>query len=154
MKNGTMECPLCGTLYNSSARVACSSCPIGSDCTMVCCPNCGHTTIDPSQSKLANWFSGVLAAPAERDARRLLELTMVETADLSQVEVGAIARILDLKGLPDSRRRHLNAYGVAPGVDVKVRQQSPATIFQIEDTELALENQLAAKIKVKPLRKA
>jgi Fe2+ transport system protein FeoA len=118
---------------------------------MVCCPNCGHTTIDPSQSSLANWFADILAPPAEKDARRMLKLEMIEAQDLTQVKVGERARILDLSRLPENRRRHLGAYGLAPGTEVLIRQQLPATIFQIDQTELALERQLAELIKVKSM---
>ncbi|MFP3853371.1 MAG: ferrous iron transport protein A [Anaerolineales bacterium] len=144
------ECPLCGTSYDISARIACSTCPIGRDCQMVCCPNCGHTTIDPSQSKLANWVGNLFGQPAEKQARRTLELEMVEAIRLSQIKVGEKALILDMNGLPEQRKRHLSAYGVTPGVEVTIRQQTPLTIFEVDHTELALEEKLAASILVQP----
>ena len=150
MKTQSIICPLCGTSYDSSSRVACSSCPIGQDCTMVCCPTCGHTTIDESQSKLANWVGSILGTPAERQARQRLQLEIVEAATLAEADVGSTAIVLDFKALPDSRKRHLNAYGLSPGAEVIIRQQSPVTIFEIDQTEIALERQLAAKIRVQP----
>ena len=118
---------------------------------MVCCPTCGHTTIDESQSKLANWVGSILGTPAERQARQTLQLKVVETPTLAEAEVGSSAIVLDFRELPDSRKRHLNAYGLSPGSEVIIRQQSPVTIFEIDQTEIALERQLAAKIRVQPV---
>lgn len=51
-------------------------------------------------------------------------------------------------GLPPNRQDHLMAYGVIPGNWVEVIQHSPVTVVQVENTELALEDELASQIEV------
>ncbi|MDH3672822.1 MAG: ferrous iron transport protein A [Gammaproteobacteria bacterium] len=50
--------------------------------------------------------------------------------------------------VPAARREHLQAYGLAAGQRVRVVQQSPVTVVQIEHTELALDAELACAIDV------
>ena len=40
-------CPLCGHALDATG---CDSCPLGSNCPMVCCPACGYTTIDTNKT--------------------------------------------------------------------------------------------------------
>ncbi len=51
-------------------------------------------------------------------------------------------------GLPSNRQDHLMAYGLIPGHWVEVLQHSPVTVVKVENTELALEDQLASQIEV------
>jgi len=51
-------------------------------------------------------------------------------------------------GLPLNRQDHLMAYGLIPGNWVEVVQHSPVTVVQVDNTELALEGELASKIEV------
>lgn len=55
MKVNELTCLMCGARFDPRANPACPTCPIHSACTQVCCPECGHTTVDPSQSRLASW---------------------------------------------------------------------------------------------------
>lgn len=76
-------------------------------------------------------------------------LTPVEST-LENLPVGKAAQVDGFQaGLSSERRTHLQSYGLVPGVWVQVSQHSPVTIVQIEHLELALENDLAEKIRVK-----
>jgi hypothetical protein len=44
---GTIACPLCGTLVEPG-RDACRSCPVGPNCTVLCCPGCGYRFVERS----------------------------------------------------------------------------------------------------------
>jgi Fe2+ transport system protein FeoA len=57
-------------------------------------------------------------------------------------------RILSFGRLPPERIDYLMAYGCAPGREAWVLQQAPATVLQLEGTELALEEDLARQILV------
>lgn len=50
--------------------------------------------------------------------------------------------------IPAARREHLQAYGLAAGQLVRIIQQSPVTVVQMEHTELALDAELARAIDV------
>jgi Fe2+ transport system protein FeoA len=50
---------------------------------------------------------------------------------------------------PAERRTILQAYGLVPNYKVRVLQHSPVTVIQVDNTELALEKELARGIQVK-----
>lgn len=76
-------------------------------------------------------------------AGRSQELTLADVPPDCQAKV-----IGFLPGLPRERRAHLQAYGLVPGYWVRVIQQSPVTVVQVEHTELALERELARGVQV------
>jgi Fe2+ transport system protein FeoA len=68
---------------------------------------------------------------------------------LAQVKPGQLVKVKGfLPGLSAVRTWHLQSYGVVPGCWLRVVQQSPVTIVQVEHLELALERGLAAYIQV------
>ena len=68
---------------------------------------------------------------------------------LADVPPGQQARIVDFSNtIPPNRKEHLQAYGLVPGYQVKVIQQTPVTVVRIEHTDLALERGLASAIRV------
>jgi Fe2+ transport system protein FeoA len=72
---------------------------------------------------------------------------------LADVPPGHQARIIDFSNtIPANRKEHLQAYGLVPGYQVKVIQQAPVTVVQIEHTELALERALAHAIRVEEIK--
>jgi Fe2+ transport system protein FeoA len=58
------------------------------------------------------------------------------------------AELISFNGLRDHDVKRLLAYGLAPGVRVRVIQSSPAVVLKIHETELALEEELAEFIEV------
>ena len=72
-----------------------------------------------------------------------------QAATLSHVEAGSRARIIGFApAMSTARRTHLQAYGLLPGVWVRVLQQKPVTVVQVEHVELALEDELAQHVHV------
>lgn len=68
---------------------------------------------------------------------------------LAQVRPGQLVRVKGfLPGISNARIWHLQSYGVVPGCWLRVIQQSPVTIVQVDHLELALERGLAAFIQV------
>jgi len=46
-----MECPFCGYKFDENRNVdTCQGCPLGGNCNLVKCPNCGYEM--PRQSRL------------------------------------------------------------------------------------------------------
>ncbi len=68
---------------------------------------------------------------------------------LDQVKPGRQVKVKGFSsGLSSDRTWHLQSYGVVAGCWLRVIQQSPVTIVQVEHLELALERGLAAMIQV------
>lgn len=68
---------------------------------------------------------------------------------LNDVVPGSQARIAGFsEDLPFPQREHLQAYGLVEGRTVRVLQHSPATVVRVEHLELALEAELAGKVRV------
>jgi len=68
---------------------------------------------------------------------------------LSQVLPLMTVRVIGfLPGLSAERRSQLQSYGIMPGYRVRVIQQKPVTVIEIEHLEVALERELANKIQV------
>jgi Fe2+ transport system protein FeoA len=49
-------------------------------------------------------------------------------------------------GLSPDQRALLRAYGLVPGYPIRIVQQAPVSVIQIEHAEIALENELAGEI--------
>lgn len=69
---------------------------------------------------------------------------------LSDVPAGTEARLLGFSGIDDNHLGRLTAYGLLPGVNIKVLQRFPAIILGVYQAELALETKLAEGIWVLP----
>lgn len=67
---------------------------------------------------------------------------------LSSVIPGDEVIIRGFSGIGETEEKSLYAYGILPGRRVRVLAQSPVTIVQIEQTELAFEIQIARRIQV------
>jgi Fe2+ transport system protein FeoA len=68
---------------------------------------------------------------------------------LAQAKPGQLVRVKSfLPGISNARTWHLQSYGVVPGCWLRVIQQSPVTIVQVDHLELAIERGLAAFIQV------
>lgn len=71
---------------------------------------------------------------------------------LSDIPVGRGARVYGFdEHLPAYRSAQLQAYGLAPGYQVRVLQHSPVTVIQVEHVELALEGDLARMVMVEAI---
>jgi Fe2+ transport system protein FeoA len=131
---------LCGCRFKPEQHAACPACPLAKGCSLVCCPACGYSTIDPSRSSLV------------RLGRRFRGKTRAENPPLmtlNDVAPGDHANIAGFsEDLPSQQREHLQAYGLVEGRQVRVLQHSPATVVRVEHLELALEAELAGKVRV------
>lgn len=151
-----VTCSLCGFAFDPAANPACPSCPLSNGCTIVCCPRCGHDTVDPAQSSLVQLGTriGRLLRKRHRVPPRVV-LTGHESKPrvrtLADIAPGGKALVRALDGLDDDRREHLQSYGLVPGRPVRVMQHSPVTVVQVEHTHVAFESQLAVGIEVEPL---
>jgi Fe2+ transport system protein FeoA len=71
------------------------------------------------------------------------------TVALDRVPAGTSARLVEPDaGLDKTFREHLAAYGVVPGHDVTVLAQKPMTVVLCDHVELALEAEVARRLRV------
>jgi Fe2+ transport system protein FeoA len=77
-------------------------------------------------------------------------MTALQNPEKSLVDItpGTEARVIAFNGLGVKQIESLQAYGLAPGSLVKVVRHKPVTIIQVDNTELALEHDLAIQVKV------
>lgn len=73
-------------------------------------------------------------------------------ATLDAVPIGSCARVVGFQGLPPGQIAHLLGYGLSPGRRVTVLQQLPVTVVQVENTQIALESDMAGSVHVDDLR--
>jgi DtxR family Mn-dependent transcriptional regulator len=62
--------------------------------------------------------------------------------------VGETARVVALQSVDPARLERLAAYGLTPGSLVRVAQHTPTLIFQVGETEVAVDTQVAGEIMV------
>jgi DtxR family Mn-dependent transcriptional regulator len=68
---------------------------------------------------------------------------------LSELSVGATGTIVDVRPTNGDRVDRLLALGVTPGAPIVVLQTFPGVVFQCDQTELAIERDIARVILVK-----
>ena len=131
-----VTCSMCGHRFDPAAHETCLGCPLQKGCQLVCCPACGFENVNVQHSTLARLASRLLPSKTSQ-------------ATLADVVPGCMAHLAGFDpSLPAGQQAHLQAYGLVPGHWVRVIQQSPVTVVQIEHTELALEAGLARHIHV------
>jgi hypothetical protein len=55
---------------------------------------------------------------------------------------------VDVSALPAGQREQLHGYSILPGRILRVIQHAPVTVVQIEQTELAIETDVARAIRI------
>ncbi len=80
-----------------------------------------------------------------REARRSVESLVVPLTRLATGEEGKVAY---LSSASPSRLHKLMAFGIAPGMRVRVHQHYPTMVVQCEHTQLAMEEEIARDIHV------
>jgi Fe2+ transport system protein FeoA len=71
-----------------------------------------------------------------------------DRTNLLEVPPGSQARVAAFNSMTTAQVESLQAYGLIPGRWVRVLQHAPVTVIEVENTELALEADLARRVKV------
>ena len=116
----------------------------------------GHSVSEPVEAqqspalRQAQGTDSPVAEPVEaRPASALRQAQGTKKQrTLADVPPGREVQITGYGELNSSQRQHLQAYGLLPGRRVKVLSQNPVTIVQVEQTELAFERNVAARVLV------
>ena len=80
-----------------------------------------------------------------REARQSVESLVVPLTKLAAGEVGRVAY---LSSAEPARLHKLMAFGIAPGMKVRVHQHYPTLVVECEHTQIAMEEQIARDIHV------
>jgi Fe2+ transport system protein FeoA len=140
-----MRCPMCRVSFDPSSGIhACQSCPFyhlarGCRLRLIRCPRCGYHSL-PTEETISSPVPSALQASAMKDCGA--------ACLLAELGVGAQGRVVGFDSLNERELQRLMAYGLVPGVRLKILQHVPATILKIHQTELALEHTLAKAIYV------
>jgi len=145
MRSQKIECNFCGYLYDPDQHLACQTCPLHSNCNLVCCPACGYQTVNPQRSFLVRLARHI---PRLKESGRLSRAAR-HGITLADVPPGWQAEIIGFSdSFPADRKAYLQAYGLVLHHQVQVVQHRPVTIIRLDHVELALENDLASGIQV------
>lgn len=140
-----MRCRLCGERFDPKELACHASCPMGSRCSLICCPNCGYQVVDESRSLLARAIRRVWPEPREHR-----ETSRAPGVPLTHVPVAAEVQVRSLESMTPSRLSRLTAFGLAPGTSVRVVQRRPVPVVRVGETELALSEEILEQIRVDP----
>ena len=80
-----------------------------------------------------------------REARQVVESLVVP---LTQLNPGEEGRVAYLSSTSQSRLHKLMAFGISPGMIVRVHQHYPTVVMECEHTQLAMEADIARDIQV------
>lgn len=148
-----MHCQLCGYEFDATNMACHTACPMGSRCTLICCPNCGYQVVDESKSLVARLFQRVWSSSNKEEnarhqkRRRQPGETVVP---LTHIPVGWQVEVRSLEDMPPKRLVQLSIFGLTPGGLVEVLQRRPAPVIRVGETELALAEEILEQIWVRP----
>ncbi|MEG6585928.1 FeoA family protein [Dendrosporobacter sp. 1207_IL3150] len=74
---------------------------------------------------------------------------MSEILPVVLCRVGQIANVVEVRAADEAIVRKLAAFGILPGTQITIIQNSPAYVIRVEHTELAVDRIIASTIFVK-----
>ncbi len=125
-----MKCTLCGYNFDENeAPRSCKGCPVMKGCKLIRCPNCSFET--PREPKWIKYL------------KKRGEVAMTK---LNVNQKGKIARI----NTHDHKKlQKIMAMGVLPGMPITLIQKFPSYVFQVGQSQFAIDKELASCIYVK-----
>jgi Fe2+ transport system protein FeoA len=146
-----MTCELCGFEFDAGGLACHTGCPVGSKCSLICCPNCGYQEVDETRSVVARTLFRLWPSKtAPKTAAGQRPAGAGDAVPLAHLAKGASAEVRSLDGMPESRLARLSAFGLVPGTEVLVRQRRPVPVIALGETELAVNEEILAQIWVVP----
>jgi Fe2+ transport system protein FeoA len=144
-----MRCQLCGYEFDETAMSCHASCAMNQHCAVICCPNCGHQTVDESKSTLAQILRRTFKRTATPPTARAHD---PEACRLSDLLPGQSATVVSIESRNPSRLERLSVFGIVPGCQLTVEQRQPTFVLRVGFTELSVEREVADEIVIEPSR--
>ena len=88
------------------------------------------------------------AIPEGRCCREAHEVVESLVVPITKLKPGEEGRVAYLSSTSQSRLHKLMAFGISPGMRVKIHQHYPTVVIECEHTQLAMEAEIAADIQV------
>ncbi len=139
MADRRLNCPFCGLEFAPADTLCRHGCPLRPSCGLTRCPSCDY---EFPPERPTTWFERLFARPRVSD-----EAYCDHLAPAVRLAPGERARVALLLGSPE-RCNRLAVFGLVPGAAVRCLQSSPAFVFEIGETELALDAEIARLIVV------
>jgi Fe2+ transport system protein FeoA len=144
VRRDIQTCPFCGFQFEKQDTACHHGCPLATRCDLVRCPACAMEF--PARPRPFSWLAAFFRRrPAScalpRDGSLLL----------TQLPAGARARLVRIEGPRENRRKTLAVYGFTTGCEITLLQQRPAVVIRVDQTEIALDEEIAREIIVKPI---
>ncbi|MDX1740197.1 MAG: FeoA family protein [Rhodothermales bacterium] len=117
-------------------------------CNLVRCPSC-HYEFAETYPKVS-WLRRLLSRQPSPLADNLPE----QVQPASELPFGTEAEVMCVGGAGNGREDRLAVFGLAPGALITVIQQRPSCVLKIDETELALDPEIAAQILVRVVEKS
>jgi Fe2+ transport system protein FeoA len=142
-----VRCGLCGHEFEPVTLACHAECPLGPRCNLICCPHCGYQVVDESRSRAAGllrrlWPGSAGPIPTAGTGRRRGAIS------LGHVAAGIDVEVEGLDEMPASRSARLSAFGLVPGRSVRVVQRRPVPVIRVDETEIALSDEILNQIRV------
>jgi Fe2+ transport system protein FeoA len=113
-------------------------------CRLLRCPSCGYEF--PQTPASVSWLERLLGRRS--DAACVLP-EGVRT--LGELGAGEAACVVCVGSEGAARPSALAAFGLVPGAEIQLIQRRPACVVRVDETELALDGEVADEILVAPL---
>jgi Fe2+ transport system protein FeoA len=142
-------CPLCGFEFDKNGMACHTACPLSRQCSIVCCPNCGYQMPDEDRAGVVTALRRLWAALGPKRADPVPSEAPTNLCPLTALAVGQQGEVAEVRSGASKRLAHLSALGLVPGCRVQVRQRSLAYVVQVDETEVAIDSQIAGEILVR-----
>lgn len=139
-----LTCALCGLGFERADTLCSHGCPLGAMCRLVKCPGCGYEF--PEEPEGGTWWELLLGRrtpepdPRPEGVKALAELTG-----------GQRARVVCVGARETGRHGSLAVFGFVPGAVITLIQRRPACVIKVDETELALDVEIAREVLVEPI---
>ncbi len=125
-----MKCALCGYVFDENeAPQSCKGCPIMKGCRLIRCPNCSFET--PREPRWVKYL------------KKKGEITM------TQLSVNQVGRVTRINTRDHKKLQKIMAMGVLPGMPITLIQKFPSYVFQVGQSQFAIDKELASCIYVR-----
>ena len=144
MSDGYVTCPLCAFAFEKADMSCAHACPLGAMCRLLRCPSCGYEF--PQTPASVSWLARLVGRRS--DAACVLPEGVRTLGELAHGEAGRVVCVgSEGAGLPST----LAAFGLVPGAEIRLVQRRPACVVRVDETELALDGDMADEILVVPV---
>ena len=139
-----LTCPLCGFGFERADTLCSHGCPLGAMCRLVKCPGCGYEF--PEEPEGGTFWERLFGRSTPEPEPRPEGVKI-----LAEMDRGERARVVCLGARETGRHGSLAVFGFVPGAEVTLVQRRPACVVKVDETELALDVEIAREVLVEPV---